>query len=81
MTQTICLDKKKFQKIENEILKDVLNTSKFMIETFKFRMIYGTKIKPQVMKKVQVGLNEFRNKNWNKKLNRNQAYKEYLGLY
>ncbi len=80
MTQNICLDKKDFQRMENKILKDVLNISRSMIETFKFRVIYGLNIESSELNKTLSGLSEFRKKNWDNKLSRNEAYKKYLTL-
>jgi len=81
MAQNICLDKENFQKMENEILKDVLSTSKSMIETFKFRIICGLNITQPKINKTLSDLNKFRKQNWDSRLGKNKAYKKYLDLY
>lgn len=81
MDQKFKFDEKNFNQMESEILKEVLNTSKSIIETFKFRMIYGSSINPSKAKKTLTGLKKFRKENWDTKLVRNEAYKKYLNLY
>ncbi len=67
--------------MEDKVLRDVLNTSKSMIETFKFGVVCGLNIEPPKLNKTLSGLSEFRKKNWDNKLGRNKAYKKYLNLY
>ena len=74
-------DDEKFNQMKKEILEEVMNNSKSMIETFKFRMIYGLNVKKDKMSKTLNGLNKFRKKNWDSKLSRTEAYKKYLNLY
>lgn len=74
-------DEKSFNLAEKEILKEVMHHSKSIIETFKFRMISGLNMKQAEVNKTLKGLAKFREKNWNKRLSRNKAYKKYLSLY
>jgi energy-converting hydrogenase A subunit M len=72
-----CLDQKDFQKLEDEILKQVLDTSKAILESFKFTMIYGTRVSPEQEKKTSEALKEFRSKNWDADLDTDKAYGKY----
>lgn len=81
MEQKIEIDKKSFDQIEKNVLKEVMNISKSILETFKFNMIYSLKIKPSSTNKTLIALKEFREKNWDNRLDRNKAYKKYLSLY
>jgi len=73
-------DKEDFGRMEKEILEEVMSNSKSMIETFKFRMIYGLNMNKKINKTIS-GLKKFREKNWDSKLSRSEAYKKYLKLY
>lgn len=81
MSKQICLNQENFQEIEKDILDKVMTVSKSMIETFKFKMIYGTQISSELNEKTIKGLKKFRTKNWDNKLNKDKAYKKYLNLY
>jgi hypothetical protein len=75
------LDKNSFKKMEEKIMKEVVATSKAMIASFEFRMIYGSTVDSKIAKKTERGLKEFRDKNWDSSLPRDEAYKKYLNLY
>ena len=75
------IDEGKFEQMEKEILDEVMQSSKSIIETFKFRMIFGTHLDPEKVAKTSSGLKEFRKKNWDSSINKNAAYKKYLDLY
>lgn len=74
-------DEKRFDRMEKRVLKEVLENSKSMIETFKFRMIYSLNMDKNKENKTLKGLKEFRNKNWDSKLSKSEAYEEYMNLY
>jgi len=81
MTNQICLDEMNFKQLEQQILNQVMEVSKSMIESFKFRLIYGTKITPEQSQQTLKALQEFRAKNWDKSVSRKEAYKKYVNLY
>ena len=67
--------------MEESILKQVMDTSKSLIETFKFKMLCETRISEKQDKRTLKALKEFREKNWDSKLTRSEAYKKYIGMY
>jgi len=71
----------KFDKMESNILKQITNVSKSLIETFKFRMIYGSKVSPKQNQATLKSLKRFRVTNWDKSLNKKEAYNKYVKLY
>lgn len=77
-TKQISLTKENFKKIEKDILKKVTQTSKALIETFKFRLIYGTKFTKQENNQILKSLNKFRKKNWDKSIPKEEAYNKYI---
>ena len=77
----MCMGEESFKEMEKGILKEVMSTSKSMIETFKFKMLFGTQVTPKQNEKTLNDLNEFRTKNWDKSLGKEAAYKKYLNLY
>ena len=81
MTNQICLDEMNFKQLEQQILNQVMEVSKSMIESFKFRLIYGTKITPEQSQQTLKALQEFTAKNWDKSVSRKEAYKKYVNLY
>jgi polyphosphate kinase len=81
MNSEIMFDEKRFDRMEKRVLKEVLENSKSMIETFKFRMIYSLNMDKNKENKTLKGLKEFRNKNWDSKLSKSEAYEEYMNLY
>ena len=81
MKQEMCMDEESFKEMEKGILNEVMNTSKSMIETFKFKMLFGTQVTQKQNEKTLNDLNEFRAKNWDKSINKEEAYKKYLNLY
>lgn len=70
-----------FQEMETVLLSQIMDTSKAIIESFKFRMIYGVNIDESQNKKTLTHLKDFRTKHWDTSLPKNQAYKEYLIHY
>ncbi|MDP3765990.1 MAG: hypothetical protein Q8R04_05750 [Nanoarchaeota archaeon] len=81
MQKQIPLNEQTFQEMERNILSQVTEISKSIIETFKFKMLYDSKISRKQNEKTMKELKEFRAKNWDGKLSRNEAYKKYLNLY
>ena len=81
MTNQICLNETNFKQLEQQILNQIMEVSKSMIESFKFRMIYGTKVTKEQNERTLKAINEFRQKNWDKSVSRKEAYKKYLSLY
>ncbi len=81
MAHQISLSKEKFEEAEKNILKQVIATTKSLIEIFKFRMIYGTKVSSKQNKEALRDLKKFRVKNWDPALNRKEAYKKYFESY
>ncbi len=79
--EDICLTEENFDKIEKDILNEVTNVSKSLIASFKFRMLYGTKVTKKQNKQTLKHLKEFRTKHWDKKLSRKDAYKKYVNMY
>lgn len=79
-TQT-CIDETRFKEMEKHILNQVMDVSKSMIESFKFRMIYGMKISEEQNQRTIKSLQEFRAKNWDKSMSKKEAYKKYISLY
>lgn len=81
MEEQVCLNEKNFQEIEKDILKNVMSTSKSIIETFKFRMLFGIKVSSKDYKKAIKNLKDFRAANWDGNAKRDAAYKKYINLY
>ena len=81
MQEQVNMEKMNFQKMENQLLNQIMEVSKSMIETFKFRMIYGTKVSKEQNNNTLKNLKQFRSQNWDSKSSRNEAYKKYLKLY
>lgn len=81
MACQIMVTPEKFDKMESDILKQVTNVSKSLIETFKFRMIYGSKVSSKQNQATVKSLKRFRATNWDKSLNRKEAYNKYIKIY
>jgi len=81
MVKQICLDEANFKQLEQQILNQVMEVSKSMLETFKFRLIYGTKVTPEQSQRTLKALQDFRIKNWDNSVNRKEAYQKYVNLY
>ena len=81
MANQICLDETNFKQLEQQILHQVMEVSKSILETFKFKMIYDLKVTPEQKKKTLANLKEFREKNWDKTVSRKEAYEKYVNLY
>ncbi|MBS3139340.1 hypothetical protein J4207_06575 [Candidatus Woesearchaeota archaeon] len=80
MTQQMIVNESQFKQLEKDLLSQVMDVSKAMIETFKFKLIYGTKITEEQNTKTLRALQDFRSKSWNKNVSRNEAYKQYLNM-
>ena len=81
MPAQIQLNESNFNQMEQRVLDQVMAVSKSMIESFKFRMIYGTKITTKQNQRTLKALQDFRSKNWDPKLSKKEAYKKYMALY
>ena len=81
MAQRITLDESHFKQLEEQVLHQVMEVSKSILETFKFKMVYDGNVTPEQKKRTLAHLREFREKNWNKKLSRKEAYEKYVNLY
>lgn len=77
--QEVCLDQETFQKMEKNVLDQVMNTSKSLLETFKFSMLYGTHV-TQNKENVEA-LKQFRAKHAKNIGKDAVAYKKYLEMY
>lgn len=75
------LNEKNFNEMEKRLLYQVMEVSKSMIESFKFRMIYGLKVTKEQNHQTIKALHDFRAKNWDKSISRKEAYNKYLNLY
>jgi len=72
-----------FDKMEKNILNEVVNISKSLIETFKFNVIYHSKVSEKQEEETASAVKGYREKYWNKALkeakgNKDKAYKIYL---
>lgn len=81
MAEQISLNLKNFNEMEKHLLEQVMDVSKSILETFKFKMIYDLKVTAEQKKKTLAHLQEFREKNWDKKAGRKEAYEKYVNLY
>ena len=81
MAEQTSVNLKHFNEMEKNLLDQVMEVSKSMIESFKFRLIYDTKVTPEQSQQTIKALQDFRAKNWDKSLSRKEAYKKYVNLY
>jgi len=81
MTTQIQLNEGNFNEMEQRLLDQVMAMSKSMIESFKFRLIYGTKITSEQNQRTLKALQDFRNKNWDESISKKEAYKKYLNQF
>ncbi len=81
MAEQISLNIEDFNEMEKHLLDQVMEVSKSILETFKFKMIYDSKVTPEQKKKTLANIQEFREKNWGKTLSRKEAYEKYANLY
>ncbi len=81
MTAQMDLNLENFNEMEKRLLDQVMEVSKSILETFKFKMIYDLKVTPEQKKKTLAHLQEFREKNWDKTVSRKEAYEKYVSLY
>lgn len=75
------MNKQTFHEMEKNIINQVTEISKSLIETFKFKTLYDSKVSDKQNKKTLKVLKGFRSKNWDGKAGRDEAYKKYLNLY
>ena len=73
-----------FNEMEERILNQVMTTSKSIIESFKFNIIYNSKVSEKQEKDTAKAVKDYREKNWSKALkeakgNKDKAYQLYLG--
>jgi len=81
MVNQICLDEPRFKQLEQDILNQVMEVSKSILEVFKFKLIYDLKVSPEQKKKTLADIKEFRDKHWDTTLSRKEAYEKYVNLY
>ena len=81
MVEQVCLDESCFKQLEQDILNQVMEVSKSILETFRFRMIYDLKVSSEQKKKTLTHIKEFQEKNWDRTLSRKEAYEKYVNLY
>lgn len=70
-----------FEEMEKRVLDQVMSMSKSMLESFKFRMIYGTKISKEQNQRTLKALEKFRSENWDDSISKKEAYKKYLNQF
>lgn len=75
------LNLENFNEIEKRLLDQVMEVSTAILETFKFKMIYDSKVSLEQKKKTLAHIQEFQEKNWDKTISRKEAYKKYVDLY
>ena len=81
MQKQIQLNEDTFQQMEKDVINQVTEISKSIIETFKFKLLYDSKVSTKQNKKTLKELKKFRAKHWDSKISRDEAYKKYLNLY
>ena len=81
MTEQMSADIQHFNEMEKHLLDQVMEVSKSILETFKLKMIYDSKVTPEQKKKTLAHLKEFQEKNWDKTVSRKEAYEKYVNLY
>lgn len=81
MVEQMILDESHFKQLEQQILNQVMEVSKALLETFKFKIIYDLKVTPKQKKKTLAHLQEFREKTWDKTISRKEAYEKDVNLY
>ena len=81
MTAQIQMNEQNFEQMEKRVLDQVMAMSKSMLESFKFRMIYGTKISSEQNQKTLKALQDFRQKNWDSSASKKEAYGKYVAQF
>lgn len=81
MVNQICLDEPRFKQLEQDILNQVMEVSKSILEVFKFKLIYDLKVSPEQKRKTIADVKDFSDKHWDKSLSRKEAYENYVNLY
>lgn len=79
--QEVCFNQETFQQIEQDVLNQVMATSKAMLETFKFRMLYGIHVTKKQNQETLDALKQFREKYAKNVGKDEEAYKKYLHIY
>ncbi len=79
--QEVCFDQETFQQIEKDVLDQVMTTSKAMLETFKFRVLYGIYVTKEQNQETVDALKQFRAKHAKNIGKDEQAYNNYLDMY
>jgi len=72
-----------FEKMENEILNEVVGVSKSLIDAFKFHFVYHSVVSEEQEKRTSEAVKNYRNKFWNEALkkakgNKDKAYEIYI---
>ncbi len=75
------MDESRFKQLEEDILNQVMEVSKSILEVFKFKLIYDLKVSPEQKRKTLADVKEFSVKHWDKSLSRKKAYEKYVNLY
>lgn len=75
-----------FQKIEADVMRQVVGMTQSMLATMKFDFIYNTHVSEEQEKKVAKAVKEYRKEFWAKALkkangNKDKAYEIYMNLY
>lgn len=75
-----------FDRMEKKILNEVVSISKSLIDTFKFSMVYNSKVSQEQEKKTENAVSGYRNKHWAEALkksngDKDKAYNLYLEKY
>ena len=81
MEAQIQMNEQNFEQMEKRVLNQVMAMSKSMIESFKFRMIYGTKITEEQNQQTLKALQDFRQKNWDSSVSKKEAYKKFMAQF
>ncbi len=79
--QEVSFDQETFQQIEKDVLNQVMTTSKAILETFKFKMLYGVHVTKEQNQETIEALHQFRAKHAKNILKDEQTYKKYLNMY
>ena len=75
------MDEPRFKQLEQDILNQVMEVSKSILEVFKFKLIYDLKVSPEQKRKTLADVKEFSDKHWDNSLSRKEAYEKYVNLY
>ena len=67
-----------FSRFEEELIKEVMKDSRNILESFKFSMIFNSKVTPEMQKQTQKNLKRYRNEHGLKNI---EGYEEYVKGY